>query len=118
MKVAAVVSDLMLFSRIEAAARVSGASLVRVDEPSAVSQDAELVLVDWSARDASWPDPLRAMRDSGARVIVFGPHTDLDAHAAAREAGLGPMWARSKLTAALAALVAESDETHSPARGG
>lgn len=105
MKVAAVVADLMLFSRIESAARVSGASLARVDHPSGAPGDAELVLVDWSSRDASWTDPLRSLREAGARVVLFGPHTDLDAHTAAREAGLGPMWARSKLLTSLGELL-------------
>jgi hypothetical protein len=109
MKVAAVVSDLMLYSRIESAARDSGASLLRVDSPADLPADdpdgPELVLVDWSARHAAWTDPLRALRAAGARVILFGPHTDLDAHAAAREAGLGPMLARSRLLTQLAALV-------------
>jgi hypothetical protein len=98
MKVAAVVSDLMLFSRIESAARVAGAELARVDSPSDVPADADLVLVDWSAREPDWADTLRA---AAGRVILFGPHTDLDAHAAARGAGLAPMWARSRLMAAL-----------------
>lgn len=104
MKVAAVVRDLMLFSRIESAARVAGSELARVDAPSDLPADADLVLVDWSARKSDWADALRAL--SGPRVILFGPHTDLEAHAAAREAGLGPMWARSKLFAALAKLLA------------
>ena len=103
MKVAAVVTDLMLFSRIESAARVAGAELARVDNPAEIPPDAELVLVDWSARQPDWTDPLRAL--SGPRVILFGPHTDLEAHAAAREAGLGPMMARSKLLATLGALM-------------
>jgi hypothetical protein len=103
MKVAAVVSDLMLFSRIESAARVAGAELARVDSPSDIPPDAELVLVDWSARQPGWADALRRL--SGPRLILFGPHTDLDAHAAARDAGLGPMWARSKLVSGLAALM-------------
>ena len=103
MKVAAVVSDLMLFSRIESAARVAGADLARVDSPSDVPVDAELVLVDWSAREPGWTDALRAL--SGPRVILFGPHTDLDAHAAARDAGLGPMWARSKFVSAVGSLM-------------
>lgn len=103
MKVAAVVSDLMLFSRIESAARVAGAELARVDAPSDIPADADLVLVDWSARDPDWAGALRAL--PGSRVIVFGPHTDLDAHAAAREAGLGPMWARSRLLGKLQGLL-------------
>lgn len=98
MRVAAVVDDLMLFSRIESAARVSGAALLRVDDPASLPADAELVLVDWSARRQDWTD---ALRGHPARVVLFGPHTDLEAHAAAREAGLGPMWARSRLLATL-----------------
>ena len=39
------------------------------------------------------------------RVVVFGPHTDLEAHAAARAAGIGPMMARSKLVTSLAELL-------------
>jgi hypothetical protein len=104
MKVAAVVSDLMLFSRIESAARVAGVDLARVDSPASVPADADLVLVDWSARDLGWADVLRGL--SGPRVFLFGPHVDLDAHAAARDAGLGPMWARSKLLTSLANLFA------------
>jgi hypothetical protein len=107
--VAAVVSDLMLFSRIEAAAAVSGASLLRADAPADLPADPppDLVLVDWSARAPGWADALRAWRAAApsARLILFGPHTDLEAHAAAREARLGPMWARSKLVAELPALL-------------
>jgi hypothetical protein len=98
MKVAAVVSDLMLFSRIESAARVAGVELARVDAPVDLPADAELVLVDWSARQPDWADALRGV---SGRVILFGPHTDLEAHAAARDTGLGPMWARSKLLSSL-----------------
>jgi hypothetical protein len=108
-RVAAVVSDLMLFSRIEAAASVTGASLLRADSPSDLPADppADLVLVDWSARAPDWAHALATLRAStpSARVILFGPHTDLEAHAAARDARLGPMWARSKLVAELSALL-------------
>ena len=103
MKVVVVVSDLMLFSRIESAARLAGAELARVDTPSDIPPDADLVLVDWSSRDPGWADALRRL--SGPRVILFGPHVDLDGHAAARDAGLGPMWARSRLLAQLAAML-------------
>ncbi|MBW3612619.1 MAG: hypothetical protein KY392_02020 [Chloroflexi bacterium] len=105
MKVAAVVRDLMLYSRIESAAASAHADLVRVDEPRSVPPDVELVFVDWSARETSWSEPLRALRDAGVRVVLFGPHVDLDAHAAARDAGLGPMMARSKLITQLPQLL-------------
>ena len=103
MKVAAVVSDLMLFSRIESAVRAAGAELTRVDSPSDIPPDAEVVLVDWSARQPDWAGALRRL--SGPRLVLFGPHTDLEAHAAARDAGLGPMWARSRLLSGLASLL-------------
>ena len=101
MRVAAVISDLMFYSRIESAAMAADADLMRVDSPADVPADVGLVLVDWSARQPGWADALRALRSAGARVLLFGPHVDLDAHAAARDAGLGPMIARSKLAASL-----------------
>jgi hypothetical protein len=103
MKVAAVLTDLMLYSRIESAARVAGAELARIDTPRDIPPGADLVLVDWSSRRTDWTDALSSL--NGPRVIVFGPHTDLQAHADARAAGLGPMWARSKLVAELPSLM-------------
>lgn len=105
MRVAAVMSDLMLFSRIESAATAADASLIRVDSPTDLPDDLHLVLVDWTSRRPDWADALARWRDrSGVRLLVFGQHTDLEAHAAARAAGLGPMWARSKLIAELPTL--------------
>jgi len=105
MKVAAVISDLMFYSRIESAARAADADLVRVDSPAQVPADVDLVLVDWSAREPDWTEALRPLRSAGVRVILFGPHIDLDTHAAAREAGFGPMMARSKLVASIGELL-------------
>ncbi|MBA2263991.1 MAG: hypothetical protein H0W10_04950 [Chloroflexi bacterium] len=109
MRVAAVISDLMLYSRIESAASAARASLVRVDSPADLPADLDLVLVDWSARQADWADALRAR--AGLRIILFGRHTDLDAHAAASAAELGPMWARSKLIAEVSVLLGGSTFT-------
>jgi len=108
MRVAAVMTDLMLYSRIDSAAIAAGATLIRVDTPSALPDDLDLVLVDWSARQADWADALRARTASG--VILFGQHTDLEAHAAARAAGLGPMWARSKLIRELSRLIQSPEQ--------
>lgn len=99
MRAGAVVGDLILFSRIAAAAEATGTEVIRVDAPAQLPADLDLVLVDWSARRPDWADALRSRR--AGRIMLFGPHTDLEAHAAARAAGLGPMWARSKLVAAL-----------------
>ena len=106
MRVAAVMSDLMLLSRIDAAATAAGASLFRVDSPADVPDHIDLVLVDWSSRRPDWADSLAAWHDrTAARLVLFGQHTDLEAHAAARAAGLGPMRARSKLIADLPSLL-------------
>ena len=102
MRVGAVIDDLMLFSRIDAAASSAGATLVRASSPSDLPDGLDLVLVDWSARRPDWPEALTGL---DARVILFGRHTDLEAHAAARAAGLGPMWARSKLVTELPSLM-------------
>ena len=106
MTVVVVMRDLMLLSRIDAASAATGATLRRVDVPAEVGE-ADLVLVDWSARDDAWSTSLGEWRDAhpSARVILFGRHTDLESHAAARAAGLGPMWARSKLVTELPRLV-------------
>ena len=103
MRVAAVITDLILYSRIESAASAAGASLTRLDSPSDLPDDLELVLVDWSARQPDWANALAAL--SVGRIVLFGRHTDLEAHSAARAAGLGPMWARSKLITELPTLV-------------
>jgi hypothetical protein len=105
-RVVAVMTDLMLLSRIDAAVTGADGSLRRVDGPSAIGE-ADLILVDWSARAVAWPEELAAWRAThpAARVILFGRHTDLESHAAARAAGAGPMWARSKLVAELPRLL-------------
>ena len=107
MRVGVVVDDLMLYSRIDGAASAADATVVRVSSPSDLPADLDLVLVDWSANEPSWVEAINAV-SAQARVIVFGPHTDLEAHASARAAGLGPMWARSKLVAELPALLTAS----------
>jgi hypothetical protein len=109
-RVVALVGDLITASRIQEAARQAGAEVERigdpVDLPSAASVD--LLLVDWADRRPDWAQLLATWRDAGRsrpRLVLFGPHVDLVAHAAAREAGLGPMWARSKLVAQLPSLL-------------
>jgi len=74
-----------------------------ISAPTASANDLDLVLVDWSARQPDWTDSL--WERTATRVILFGPHTDLEAHATARDTGFGPMWARSKLIRGLAAIL-------------
>jgi DNA-binding response OmpR family regulator len=103
--------DLIIGSRIAEAAARAGVDVRRVDDPAALpaATDVDLLLVDWGDRGSDWGQRIRAWRDradrSALRVIVFGPHTDLEAHAEARAAGIGPMMARSKLVASLGVLL-------------
>ncbi|HYI66749.1 MAG TPA: hypothetical protein VEW95_07500 [Candidatus Limnocylindrales bacterium] len=107
MRVAAVISDLMLYSRIESACSAAGATLDRMDSPGGLADDHDIILVDWSARRPEWADALTAWRarTPQPRLILFGQHTDLEAHAAARGAGLAPMVARSRLLSMLPQLL-------------
>lgn len=104
-------ADLLTYSRIEAAASSAGWIVDRVESPIDLPPAAalDLVLVDWAGREASWALDLETWRarrtdSSRPRIIAFGPHTDLSAHASAREAHLAPMWARSRLFRSLPAL--------------
>ncbi len=102
-------TDLMMGSRVHAAADVAGVELVAVASPDAlpVAGGARLLLVDWAARTDAWGQAIASWRDRhAAKVVLYGPHVDLEAHAAARAANLGPMWARSRLIGELPALMA------------
>ena len=113
MTVVLLARDLMIASRVEVAAEHAGVTLLRVGDPQDLppAVDINLLLVDWSDRGEDWGRRIAkwcvdAPASTRPRVILFGPHTDLAAHAAARVAGLGPMWARSKLIVELPALLA------------
>jgi hypothetical protein len=103
--------DLLFSSRIADAAARAGVELLQVDDPAALPPAASvrLALVDWGERRPGWGDALTAWcawapESERPRMVLYGPHTDLPAHADARSAGLGPMWARSKLLAELPGL--------------
>ena len=106
-------SDLLFGSRVLAAAARAGQLVLRVDDPAELPtcEGVSVVLVDWAARAPDWGQTLTtwcagAPQSAPPRIILFGPHTDLAAHADARASGLGPMWARSKLLADLPRLSA------------
>jgi hypothetical protein len=109
-RVAAVVSDLLIGSRILDVATRAGAELVRVDSPADLppADHLDLVLIDWGGRSPGWGEQLRAWAaaaPASPRIVLFGPHTDLAAHADAKSHGLGPMLARSKLITDLDSLL-------------
>ncbi len=111
-RVAALVPDLMTASRIESLVADAGGTLTRVAAPELLpaATEVDLLVVDWGDREAAWSDAIRVWRDGGEygrppRIVLFGPHTDLVAHAAARDAGLGPMRARSAFLVGLPGLL-------------
>ena len=113
MTVAVVSRDLMIATRIADAGARAGVKIQRFDNPSQLHHAAEvsLVLVAWDERRPDWGERLvvwcaGAPESSSPRVVLFGPHSDLAAHADARAAGLGPMLARSKFIADLPILFA------------
>lgn len=112
MTVALVARDLLFGSRIASVVAESGGQFVMVDDPGRLPPptDVSVVLVDMSQRSSDWGAVLRDWREAVGeqtqpRVIVFGSHKDLSAHAAARAAGFGPMWARSRLLRDLATVL-------------
>ena len=112
MTVAVLTRDLMIASRIIDAGSRAGTIVLRVDEPAGLPPPGSLRLlfVDWGNREADWAERLpewcaHAPESQRPRLVLFGPHTDLAAHAEARAAGLGPMLARSRLIAELPRLL-------------
>lgn len=108
MTVVLVGRDLLFGSRIADVAARAQRNFLRVDDPASLpaASSVQLVLVDWAERLPDWGTQLSAWCEGAPdsdrpRLVVFGPHADLAAHADARAAGLGPMWARSKLVAEL-----------------
>jgi hypothetical protein len=112
-KVALVGRDLLFGSRIAGVVDRAGHMLIRIDDPSGLPEPAavSIVLIDWTERGPAWADQLRAWNEAvppadRARLVLFGSHSDLSAHAAAAAAGLGPMWARSRVISDLPRLLA------------
>jgi hypothetical protein len=110
--VALVARDLLIATRIADAGAHAGVEVRRFDDPSQLPPAGEvrLVLVAWDERRPDWGSALvtwcaSAPQSAQPRIVLFGPHTDLAAHAEARTVGLGPMWARSKLLADLPSLL-------------
>jgi hypothetical protein len=97
----------MSLSRIEGSVRAAAGEFVRLDAPDALppAGEVDVLLVDWADRQPGWGAAIAAWRDTDPghrpRVILFGPHTDLEAHAAARSGDLGPMRARSAFFSSL-----------------
>lgn len=113
MRVVALVADLIALSRIDAAARAAEATLTHIDDPVRLPDAAgvDLVIVDWGERRPAWGSVLAAWRRNAPagtqpRLVLFGPHVDLDAHAEAKRHGIGPVMARGRLFSTLGDILA------------
>jgi hypothetical protein len=110
-KVVALSRDLILASRILGMAGAAGHEAKLISDADALppADGVDLLFVNWADRDPGWGKSLSAwsspVSSAQPRLILYGPHTDLAAHAEARAAGLGPMWARSKLVSELPGLL-------------
>jgi DNA-binding NarL/FixJ family response regulator len=122
--VLAVVDDLLLGSKIRAAARQSGRTLVFSREADTVLADVraqrpDLVIVDL---DRSSLDPMGVIRDIKAspdlaslRVVGFVSHVHADRIREARAAGIDTVLARSAFFTSLPEILAAVPEDPPPA---
>jgi hypothetical protein len=106
--------DLILASRVSEALAGPDHRVDRVEDPADLSEIGivDALVVDWAYRQPAWADAIRAWAAEAGdrpRILLVGPHSDLEAHADARRAALGPMRARSRLADDLRSLAAALD---------
>ena len=107
--VLAVVSDLLIEVRIEAAARLQGVALQAVSADDAVARIGDsgvgLVIADLAVvRDL---DALAAAaRGAGVEVVAFYPHVDTELRKAAKDAGIDYVYPRSRFLRELPKILA------------
>ena len=110
-RVVALVDDLMVRSRIEAAAGPETELIfprIAADFTAALEPSPDLILVGMAATRLPWPDLVRAARERAGQelpIIAFGPHMDLALRERALEAGASRVLANSALMQALPALL-------------
>ena len=111
----AIVDDLFVRSRIDAAAGVAGVEVRYVgsiDEVRAAVEErpARAALVGMAATRRRWPELVRQIRADpttrGLYVLAFGPHKNLDLRTQALEAGVDRVVANSAFTRLLPTLLA------------
>ena len=111
----AIVDDLFVRSRIDAAANVAGVEVRYVgslDEVRAAVDErpARAALVGMAATRRRWPEIVRQLRleplTRGLYVLAFGPHKNLDLRQQALDAGVDRVVANSGFTRLLPTLLA------------
>lgn len=111
----AIVDDLFVRSRIDAAANVAGVEVRYVgsiDEIRAAVEErpARAALVGMAATRRRWPEIVRQLRSEpatrGLYVLAFGPHKNLELRQQALDAGVDRVVANSAFTRLLPTLLA------------
>jgi DNA-binding response OmpR family regulator len=112
----AIADDLMVRSRIDAAAEAAGVDVRYVtsfaDVQAAVAEQApRALLVGMAATRRAWPEIVRQVRatpeTAALYVLAFGPHKDLQLRARALEAGADRVVANSAFMRLLPTLLTE-----------
>jgi hypothetical protein len=108
--IVAVVPDLLIESRIEAAAQSQGLSVTTapVNEASTTIADVKplIVVVDLAAAADSMHILKDAAHKAGATVVCYYPHVDVGLREAAREAGIERVYPRSRFLRELPRILA------------
>ena len=108
MKVIALVSDLMFSSRITAEAKAAGAGVQILRKPEQLAaSEGELLLADLNLDGSACAAAAWAAKQ-GRRVVGFVSHLDSAAIAAARQAGVQEIMARSRFIEVLPQLLRAS----------
>jgi PleD family two-component response regulator len=110
----AIVDDLFVRSRIDAAAGVAGVEVRYVSAAQEIGaavaeRPVRALLVGMAATRRPWPEIVRQARaepaTAGLYVLAFGPHKNLDLRAKALEAGVDRVVANSAFTRLLPTLL-------------
>jgi hypothetical protein len=105
MRVLALVTDLMFGSRIAAEAKAAGVQVQILRKPEQLAEaEGDILLADLNLQGAATAAATWAGKE-GRRVIGFVSHLDVAAIAAAREAGVQEIMARSRFIQVLPELL-------------
>jgi CheY-like chemotaxis protein len=111
LRIVAVVTDLMLRSRIEEQAHRVGYELVVADSGEglldAVSNGPSVMIIDLHATGIDWRAALATAKEQEVPVLAFGRHTETELLRSARAAGCERVVPRSQLVAELPELIDE-----------
>jgi DNA-binding response OmpR family regulator len=108
--------NLVFVPRVQAAAQAVGCDVRLARSVDAFREafrqtEPALVLVDLEGDRSTWMGVLEhvgRLEESGARLVAFGPHEDLDAMETARRLGCDPVLTKGQFSRDLPGLVAEA----------